>query len=97
MKESIFITLPQKGDLLLYSNHRLIRLMCHITKIILRVLMERIRNKLLPEIDSQPFGFKKGKRTRNAIFAMRTIAESSTEMQKDLYLAYINYEKALTM
>ena len=39
MKESIFITIPKKGDLLQCSNYRLISLMSHITKIILRVIM----------------------------------------------------------
>ena len=33
MKESIFITIPEKGDLLQCSNYRLISLMSHVTKI----------------------------------------------------------------
>ena len=37
MKQSIFITLPKKGNLLNCSNYRFISLMSHITNIILRV------------------------------------------------------------
>lgn len=44
MKESVFIPLPKKGDLLECANYRLISLMSHITKIILRIIMRRIRN-----------------------------------------------------
>ena len=36
MKESVFIPLPKKGDLLECGNYRLISLMSHITKIIFK-------------------------------------------------------------
>ena len=56
MKESIFISLPKKGDLLECGTYRLISLMSHITKIILRILMRKVRNKLLLEISEEQFG-----------------------------------------
>ena len=59
MKESVFIPLPKKGDLLECAKYHLISLMSHITKIILRIIMRRIRSKLLPEISEEQFGFKK--------------------------------------
>jgi len=94
MRESVFIPLPKKGDLLMCGNYRLISLMSHITKIILRIIMRRIRNKLLPEISEEQFGFKKDCGTRNAIFLLRILGERSLEMQKDVHLAFIDYEKA---
>lgn len=94
MKESVFIPLPKKGDLLECGNYRLISLMSHITKLILRVLMRRIRSKLLPEINEEQFGFRKDSGTRNAIFVLRLIGERSIEMQRDVHLAFIDYEKA---
>ena len=94
MKQSIFITLPKKGDLLLCSNYRLINLMSHITKIILRVVMARVRNKINPEISEEQFGFRRGKGTRNAIFVIRMLGERAIEMQKDLYAVFVDYEKA---
>ena len=94
MKESVFIPLPKKGDLLECGNYRLISLMSHITKLILRVIMRRIRNKLLPEISEEQFGFKKDCGTRNAIFVLRILAERSIEMQVDIHMAFVDYEKA---
>ena len=44
MKKSVFITLPKKGHLPECSNHRLISLMIHIIKILIRVIMNRIKN-----------------------------------------------------
>ena len=94
MKESVFITIPKKGDLLKCSNYRLISLMSHVTKIILRVLMNRIKMKIYAEVSWSQFGFRKNKGTRNAVFVMRTLAERSIEMQKNLYAVFIDYEKA---
>ena len=82
MRESIFITLPKKGDLLLCSNYRLISLMSHITKIILRVVVARIKNKINPEVSEEQFGFCNGKGTRNTIFVARILGERVIEMQK---------------
>ena len=94
MRESVFITIPKKGDLSDCGNHRLISLMSNITKVILRVLMRRIRNKLLKEIGEEQFGFKKESGTRDAIFLLRIISERAIAMQNDVHLAFIDYEKA---
>ena len=56
--------------------------------------MLRLRNKLKNKIDPKQFGFCQGKGTRNAIFTMRMQSERSVEMQKDLYVAYIDYDEA---
>ena len=77
MKESIFIPIPKKGDLLECGNYRLISLTSHITKIILRIIMRRVRSKLLPEISEEQFGFKKDCGTRDAIFMLRILGERS--------------------
>ena len=36
----------------------------------------------------------KGKGTRNAIFIMRMLTERAIEVQKDVYMCFIDYEKA---
>jgi len=94
MKESIFITIPKKGDLLNCSNYRLISLMSHITKILIRILMFRMKKVIHNEISWEQFGFRKNKGTRNAIFVMRSIAKRNIQMQQDIYAAFIDYEKA---
>ena len=65
-----------------------------IIKVILRVLLLRFRNKLKNEINPTQFGFRKGKGTRSAISIKRMLSERSVEMQKDLYVAYNDCEKA---
>ena len=93
MKESVFITIPKKGDLLKCSNYRVISLMSHVTKIILCVIMIRIKKKIYAEVSWSQFGFRKNEGTRNALPVMRTLAERSIEMQRNLYAVFIDYEK----
>ena len=68
--------------------------MSHITKILLKILMARMRNKITPEIAEEQCGFVKDKGTRNAIYMLRTLTERAIEIQRDLYLCFIDYTKA---
>ncbi|GFN80048.1 endonuclease-reverse transcriptase [Plakobranchus ocellatus] len=74
--------------------HRTISLMSHITKILLNIIMLRIRNKIKPEITEEQCGFVEDKGTSNAIYILRTLIERALEVQKDVYLCFINYTKA---
>ena len=58
--------------------------------------MARMRNKITPEIAEEQCGFVKDKGTRNAIYLymLRTLTERAIEIQKDLYLCFIDYTKA---
>ena len=94
MKKSVYIALPKKPGTVECDQHRTISLMSHLTKVLLRVIMNRMRNKILPEISEAQFGFMADKGTRNAIFALKTLMERSIEVQKDLYLCFIDYSKA---
>ena len=94
LSKSIFITLPKKPGAIECELHRTISLINHTTKILLRVLMNRVRNKLKPEISDVQYGFVEDKSTRNAIFIIRMLTERAVEMQKNLYLCFIDYKKA---
>ena len=68
--------------------------MSQITKILLRVVIHRITNKLRDEIAVEQYGFVAGKGTSNAIFVVRNLMERAIEKQKDVYMCFIDYEKA---
>ena len=91
---SVFIALPKKPGAIECELHRTISLMSHITKIILRVLIQRMRRKIRPELDESQFGFVPGKGTVNATYIMRTLSERAIEKQRNLYLCFIDYTKA---
>ena len=91
LSKSIFIALPKKSNATECELHRTISLMSHVVKIVLRILMWRVRKSIRPEIGKEQYGFMKDTGTRNAIFTLRMICERSIEMQKDLYLCFIDY------
>ena len=94
LSKSIFITLPKKPGAIECELYRTISLMSHTTKILLHVLMNRARNKLKPEISDVQYSFVEDKSTRNAIFIICMLSERAVEMQKNLYLCFIDYRKA---
>ena len=94
MSRSIFIALPKRPGATDCELHRTISLMSHITKLLLRIIMMRVRNKINPEIAEEQCGFVEGKGTSNAIFILRTLIERALEIQKDVYLCFIDYTKA---
>ena len=94
MSRSIFIALPKKPRATDCELHRTISLMSHVTKLLLRIIMMRVRNKINPEIAEEQCGFVEGKGTTNAIFILRTLIERALERQKDVYLCFIDFTKA---
>ncbi|GFO50505.1 retrovirus-related pol polyprotein from type-1 retrotransposable element r2 [Plakobranchus ocellatus] len=82
--------LPKKPGATECELHRTISLMSHITKILLKIIMLRIRNKIKPEIAEEQCGFIEDKGTSNAIYILRTLIEGAL----DVYLCFIDYTKA---
>jgi len=58
LSKSIFIALPKKPGATECELHR--------TKILLKILMMRMKNKIRPEIAKEQYGFMPDKGTRNA-------------------------------
>ncbi|GFO03075.1 endonuclease-reverse transcriptase [Plakobranchus ocellatus] len=88
---SIFIAVPKKPGATECELHRT---MSHITKILLKIIMLRIKNKIKPEIVEEQCGFVEDTGTSNAIYILRTLIERALVIQKDLYLCFIDYTKA---
>ena len=91
---SIFIAIPKQMGATECGDHRTISLMSHVTKILMRIIMRRIRSKIKSEIGEEQCGFVEGKGTNNAIYTLRTIIDRTNEVNKDLYLCFIDYTKA---
>ena len=76
------------------EKHRKISLMSHVTKLVLRIVINRIRGRTLDEIAPVHYGFMPDKGTGNAIFVLRRLVERSVEKQRDVYICFIDYNKA---
>ena len=92
--KSIFIPLPKKAMATECGDHRLISLMPHATKIFLRVILNRIKDAIDIEVDEAQFGFRPGRGTREGIFSFNILAQKHIELNKELYICFIDYAKA---
>ena len=92
--KSIFIPLPKKAMATECGDHRLISLMPHATKIFLRVILNRIKEVIDIEVDEAQFGFRPGRGTREGIFSFNILAQKHIELNKELYICFIDYAKA---
>ena len=94
MYKSIFITIPKVKGTDKCEKHRTISLMSHVTKLVLRVIMNRIRGRTLSEISELQYGFMPDRGTSNAIFVLKRLVERMIEKQKDVCVCFIYYRKA---
>ena len=92
--ESTFITIPKKPKTMECCEHRTISLMSHVLKLILRVIVERNDRRIEQEISDSQSGFRPQRGTREGIFNLRTIIERYLEVDKSIYICFIDYEKA---
>ena len=75
LKQSIFITLPKKAKAQRCTEYRTISLINYITKLLLKVMEQRIVKKIDNEVNRLQSGFRSGSSTREGIFNLRTVCE----------------------
>ena len=93
-RRAMFIPLPKKGDLHLCSNYRTISLISHAGKILLKVIMKRMENKLEEEVSNTQAGIRMNRGTRDHIFNLKMIIQKYREVNTDLHKCFIDYFKA---
>ena len=81
-----------KGDALECGSYRGIKLLEHVMKILERVIDGRVRR--IVKVDDMQFGFMAGKGTTDAIFVVRQLQEKYLAKKKDLWMAFVDLEKA---
>lgn len=68
--------------------------MSHVLKIFLRIIHGRIYGKLEEKIGNTQFGFRKGLGTREALFGVQVLIQRCRDVNYDVYLCAIDFEKA---
>ena len=66
----------------------------HTSKLMLKILQERLQQYVNYEIPDVQAGFRKGRGTRDQIANIRWIIEKAREFQKTIYFCFIDYAKA---
>ena len=91
---TVMIPIPKKENAIECSDYRTISRIPHASKILLKVLTKRLESKTEMNISKTQFGFRRGCGTREAIGVMRTLCERSLEHDNDIFICFVDFEKA---
>ena len=88
------IPIEKKKNAVECGDFRTISLIAHASKIMLKILTKRIEARAKDYIGRNQFGFRKGCGTRDAIGVMRMLCERSLEHGNEVYICFVDFEKA---
>ena len=83
---SVLIPVPKKGNA---------KECLHGSKIILKIIQDRLQQYVNHELPDVQAGFRKGRGTRDQIANIHWIIIKARKFQKNIYFRFIDYAKAL--
>ena len=93
-KKSVFISVPNKGNVKECSDYHKIVLISHASKVMLKILQVKFQKYVNRELPDVQVEFRKGRGTRDQIANIYWIIEKPREFQKNIYFCFIDYTKA---
>ena len=88
------ISIPKKGNAKECSNYHTIAFISHTSKVMLKILPDRLQQYMNHELSDVQTGFRKGRGTRGQIANICWIIKKTREFQKNTYFFFIDYAKA---
>eukprot|EP00057_Strongylocentrotus_purpuratus_P017943 XP_011672417.1 PREDICTED: uncharacterized protein LOC105442206 [Strongylocentrotus purpuratus] len=82
--QSLIISLPEKGNLQLCQNYRTISLISHPSKVMLRILLNRLKPQAEEIIKEEQACFRAGRSTTEQILNLRILCEKYLQHQQNL-------------
>lgn len=76
------------------QNYRTISLISHASKVMLKIILNRLQHQAEEIIAEEQAGFRRGRSTTEQIFNLRVLCEKYSQHQQDLYHVFIDFEKA---
>ena len=92
--QSLVITLQKKGDLQLCQNYRTISLISHPSKVMLKIILNRLQPQVEEVIAEEQAGFRAQRSTTEQIFNLRILCEKYLQHQQNLYYVFKDFKKA---
>ena len=96
-KRSVFIPIPEKGNVKACSNYHTVALISHTSKVMFKIFQVRLQQYMDRELPDVQAGFRKGRGTRDQIAKICWIIEKATEFRKPSTSALLNMPKLLTV
>ena len=85
---------PKKGNLQLCQYYRTISFISHSSKIMLKVILNRLKHQARERIAEKQAWFRAGRSTTEQIFNLRILFEKYLQHQHNLYHVFIHFQKA---
>ena len=85
----------KEGNATECSNYRMIALIPHASKVMLKILQARLQHYMKRELPDVEARFRKGRGTRDQIANVCWSIEKVKEFQKNIYFCFTDYTKAL--
>ena len=85
----------QEFNLRQYQNYRTISLISRPSKIMLKMILNKLKPQAEKIITEEQAGFRAGRSTTEQIFNLRILGEKYLQHQQDLYHVFIDLTKAL--
>lgn len=95
--ESNIILLHKSGDKSEIGNYRPISLIAHLCKLFMKILLNRMAEKLDLNQPPEQAGFRSSFSTTDHIFTISQLIEKCNEYNKIIFFAFIDYQKAFDM
>ena len=92
--KSMSITIPKKGNIQLCNNYRTISLISHGSKVMLKIILNRLKPLAENIIAEEQAGFRRGRSTIEQIFNLRILCEKHLQHQRNIYHVFIDFKKA---
>ena len=84
----------KKGNAKERSNYRTTALTSHASKVMLKILQDRLQQYVNCELPDVQAGFRKGRGSRDQIANICWIIKKAREFQKNIYFCFIDYAEA---
>ena len=92
--QSLVITLRKKDNLQLCQNYRTVSLISYPSKVMLKIVLNRLQPQAKEIIAKEQAGFRAGRSTTEQIFNLRILGEKYLQHQQNLYHVFIDFKKA---
>ena len=95
--KSLIIKIPKKGNLRCYKNYITISRISHPSKIMLRIILNRLKGKAEKLLSEEQAGFRPKRSTTEHIFNIRPLIDKHVDHHQDLYHNFTDFKKAFDL
>jgi len=88
------IKIHKKGPLSDYNNWRGVTLLSTPSKILAKIIIQQISSAVDQQLRQEQPGFRRGRGCADQLFTLRNIIEQCTEWQRQLYINFVDFQKA---